>query len=85
MSDIPSGAANIFMAANTSGTFFVKFNNPGWPGTVVVQPEPLNTDVKMTAVPGTITRLSDGTFKFLTKISLGAGESSHFNMQVGTS
>lgn len=85
MSDIPSGGANIFMAANTSGNFFVHFLTPGWPGNVLVQAEPLNSDVKMTCVPGTITRLSDGSFKFWTKISLGAGESSHFNIQASTS
>jgi hypothetical protein len=85
MSDIPSGGANIFMAANTSGNFFVHFLSPGWPGNVLVQAQPFNTGVKMTCVPGSITRLSDDTFKFFTKISLGDGESTHFNIQASTS
>jgi hypothetical protein len=85
MSDVPSGGANIFMAAGTSGNFFVHFLTPGWPGNVLVQPQPFNSDVKMTAVPGTISRLSDGTFKFITKISLGAGEATNFNLQVSKS
>jgi hypothetical protein len=85
MSDIPGGGANIFMAANTSGNFYVHFLTPGWPGNVLVQAQPLNAGVKMTCVPGTITRLPDDTYKFWTKISLGAGESTNFNLQASTS
>ena len=82
MSQIPTGGANIFIAANTSGNFWVRHNELAWPGNVIVQGQPLNTGVKLTSTPGHITRLEDGSFKFWTKISLGDGESTHFNLQM---
>jgi hypothetical protein len=83
MSDIPSGGESIFIAGGASGNWYVHFSENDWPGDVVVQAQPLNTGAAMTCVPGSIHKLSDGSYKFWTRIS-NSGNSTFFNLQVST-
>jgi hypothetical protein len=81
MSSIPIGGANIFMGAKASGNFFLHNSGVGWPGNAIVEAQPLNTGASLVCVPGKIDLLSDGTFKFFTKITNNGPNSTFFNMQ----
>jgi hypothetical protein len=84
MSSIPNGGANIFIAANTSGNWFVRWNNSGWQGNTLVESQPLNTGANMVNTPGSIDLDSSGRYTFWTNIRNAGPNSTFFNLQVSS-
>jgi len=73
------------MAANTSGYFWLNWNNGGWQGNTLVQAQPLNTGAGMVCTPGSINLNANGTYTFWTTIANTGPNSTYFNMQVSNS
>ena len=82
MSQIPSGGNNIFIAANTNGNWWVRWNNSGWQGNTLVEAQPLNTGAALVCTPGSIDLGSSGQYTFWTNIRNNGGNSTFFNLQV---
>ena len=83
MSQITGGGANIFIGANTSQFWIITWNNSGWQGNTLIEPQPLNTGANMTYSPGAVSLNSNGTYSFGVTIS-NSGNSTFYNIQVSS-
>jgi len=84
MSFIPNGGNNIFIAANTNGNWWFRWNNTGWQGNTLVEAQPLNTGASIVCTPGNISLDQNGRYTFWTNIRNVGPNSTFFNMQTSS-
>jgi hypothetical protein len=82
MAHIPSGGADIHIAAGQSGSFWYHDDSSGWQGNTLIQAQPRNTGASLVCTPGEIQKLDDGSYKFWTTITNHGPNSTAFNLQV---
>jgi hypothetical protein len=84
MSNITGGGANVYIAAHTSQYWTITWNNGGWQGNTLVEPQPLNTGASLAYTAGSVHLNSNGTYSFGVNITNNGPNSTYFNVQVSS-
>jgi hypothetical protein len=83
MSSVALG--NIFIASNATQCWVTTWNNSGWQGNTIVQPQPFNTDASMSYTDPSITVNVDGTYSFSYCVTNNGPNDTFYNLQVSSS
>ena len=81
MSQIGNGSANIFIGANSTQGWVWTWNNSGWQGDTINQPQPLNTGAAMSYTDPTVTMNNNGTYAFHYSVTNHGPNSTFYNLQ----
>jgi hypothetical protein len=84
MSQIGGGSANLYIGSGATQYWTWTWNNSGWQGNTIDQPQPLNTGASMSYTDPTVSRNSNGTYSFSYSVS-NHGNSTFYNLQTSNS
>jgi len=84
MSFIGGGGANIFIGANATQNWSFTWNNSGWQGNTLVEPQPLNTGASLEYTAGSVSLNSKGSYSFSWSLKNNGPNSTFFNIQTSS-
>jgi hypothetical protein len=74
--------SNIFISNGQTQTWITTWNNGGWQGDTIVQPQPLNTGASMSYSDPSAAKNSNGTYSFSYSVTNHGPNSTFYNLQV---
>ena len=81
MSGIVGGAGNVFIANGQTQGWTVTWNNGGWQGNMLLEPQPLNTGANISYSEGSVFLNSNGAYSFTCTLRNSGPNSTFFNLQ----
>lgn len=85
MSSIFGGGSNIFIGNGATQNWVFTWNNGGWQGNVVNEPQPLNTGASLAYSAGSVHLNSNGTFGYSWSVTNHGPNSTFYNIQTSSS
>lgn len=83
MSQTVAGLGNVFIAGGSAQPWTI--NSQGWPGNVLLEPQPLNAGAAMSSQLGNISLNPDGTYSFVVSIVNNGPNNTYYSLQFSTS
>jgi hypothetical protein len=74
--------SNIYIGAHQTQSWTTHWNNSGWQGNTIVQPQPLNTGASMTYTDPSVSMSSDGTYSFSYSATNNGPNSTYYNLEL---
>jgi len=84
MSFIGGGGANIFIGAHATQNWTFTWNNSGWQGNTLVEPQPLNTGAALDYTAGSVSLNSNGAYSFSWTLKNNGPNNTFFNLQTSS-
>ena len=84
MSFIGGGGANIFIANGQTQGWVWTWNNGGWQGNTLLEPQPLNTGASLAYTAGSVALNSNGTYSLAWTLRNNGPNSTFFNIQTSS-
>jgi hypothetical protein len=85
MSFIGGGSSNLFIGSGQTQTWVWTWNNAGWQGNTINQPQPLNTGASMSYTDPSVSLNGNGTYSFLYSVTDNGPNSTFYNLQTSAS
>jgi len=84
MSSIFGGGSNIFIGNGVTQGWIFTWNDSGWHGNVLNEPEPLNTGASLAYNAGSVNRNSNGTYSYSWSVTNRGPNSTFYNIQTSS-
>jgi hypothetical protein len=84
MSFIGGGGANIFIANGQTQGWVWTWNNGGWQGNTLIEPQPLNTGASLAYAEGSVSLNSNGSYSLSFSIANHGPNSTFYNIQTSS-
>jgi hypothetical protein len=83
MSSVALG--NIFIGSGQTQCWVTTWNNAGWQGNTIVQPQPLNTGASMSYTDPSVSLNNNGTYSFSYCVTDNGPNNTFYNLQISAS
>jgi hypothetical protein len=81
MSQIGGGSANLFIGSGATQGWTWTWNNSGWQGNTIDQPQPLNTGASLSYTDPVVSMNNNGTYSFSYSVTNNGPNSTFYNLQ----
>jgi hypothetical protein len=73
---------DIHIGTGQTQGWILTWNNPGWPGDTIVQPQPLDSEARMTYTNPAVTVNRNGTYSFEFSVTNEGPNPTFYNLQL---
>ena len=84
MSQVVGGGANLFIGTGQTQNWVVTWNNSGWQGNALIEPQPLNTGASLAYTEGSVNLNNNGTFGTSVVIKNNGPNNTFYNLQISS-
>jgi len=85
MSFIANGGAQIYISKGQTHNWVFTWNNPGWQGNTLNQPQPLDAPASMSYTEGIVSVNRDNTYSFPFSVTNNTPSPIYYNLQTSSS
>jgi hypothetical protein len=82
MSQVAGGLGNVYIGAHTTQYWNTWWNNGGWQGLTLIQPQPLNTGASMAWTVPAVSLNNSGQYVYSYSFTNNGPNSTYYNAQI---